>query len=565
MGCLHLICKVVSASELSGDLAALHQDGFEDAYVQDLGGRCPANRNAARDIDRKLAKLCSTCCLPRPYVVPLIAKVNGKLEVRDVPVTLPHEVIHWMHGHHPEELSQRLSGTEEQRREFWKHMDEFSPWLATQPGFDPEHPENMVPLKCHGDGVVFNKAKQKLMVMNFSSNLFHGSCTETSRILMFAVRCNLFLSWDPLLAVLAWSFGLLLGGVMPTVNHDGEPLDPARQALGGQPIAGKFRFLMTCCCGDWEFLRDVFQLEEHYNTDEVCFICKAVKSATLFTAWNYRLDAPWCQTIRDPVEWLLDKAAVAMCKIPGISLLTIEMDLMHTLALGILAWLCGAVLFELVHVDRRWAAADPLQGGWEHRFAKQLRVAFHEFDAWMKSQRCTHSHPCFTVRSLGMTALRSPPEMKGKAANMLHVARWMRVICQEYVGFQHADVRANCLWGFLGCVDILKAAPTLLTETHAIELETCRSAALLSYGWLSGQCGTLYTPLYLTKPKHHLFDHLCRRACVRRHNPMRWWCFMDEDFVGSVAAMARTLHGGRSLESKFASKWLARLYLSMTA
>ena len=79
---------------------------------------------------------------------------------------------------------------------------------------------------------------------------------------------------------------------MPSVDEDGQPLDEARRALGGRPIASSFKFFMTSCRGDWEFLRDVFELEEHDNKDEVCHICRAVKSATMYTAWNYRWDAP---------------------------------------------------------------------------------------------------------------------------------------------------------------------------------------------------------------------------------------------------------------------------------
>ena len=145
----------------------------------------------------------------------------------------------------------------------------------------------------------------------------------------------------------------------------------------------------------------------------------------------------------DPVQWLLDKSIVAMCEIPGISLLTIEMDLMHTLALGILQWLCATVLFELLTLERRWGASDPVAGGWHHRLGVQLKEAYNEFDKWTRDECLTHSHTCFTVAQLSMQSLNTSPEMKGEAANMLQIARWLRVVCQDYIGSQHANVRAN--------------------------------------------------------------------------------------------------------------------------
>ena len=383
---------------------------------------------------------------------------------------------------------------------------------------------------------------------------------ERAKMFMVGLRHPDLLSLDPVLDVLRWSFEVLLSGVMPDRDHNGHPLTGwrAKPGVAGERIAGPYVFLLTHIIGDWLFLREVLDLEgRHYGVDTFCWLCNATKSSGRLCAWQYTDNAPWLSTLLTHRIFMLSRLGLAIARWPGFHLTMVLIDLMHCLALGIYHWELGACLFELLDLGR-WRDAENHPTAWKEDWATQLASAYVEFEAYCKQHKIKHSHPAFSLNSLSMSSKKSRPFLKGKAANMLHIGSWLSAVTREYAnkGDDWADARANCIYGFDQTIKLLKSAPLILNGWHVRALESCRQAALDSHGYLSQSAAERSLGRWLTKPKHHLFDHCLRIMIRERVNVTFHWCFADESFVGMIKRIAAACHGGGSLERRVAFRWL---------
>jgi hypothetical protein len=307
---------------------------------------------------------------------------------------------------------------------------------------------------------------------------------------------------------------------MPTTDHNGNPLTGWRAKVAGERIAGPYVFLLTHIIGDWLFLRDVLDLEgRHYGVDMFCWLCRATKSSGPCCAWHYTELAAWMATMQTHLEFMATRLGLAIAQWPGFHLAMVLIDLMHCLALGIYHWELGACLYELLDLGR-WRLAIDHPKTFKEDWALQLTNAYVEFCAYCKQHSIPHSHPAFSLNSLCTTSRSSRPYLKGKAANMLHLGSLLSAVTMEYANLvdDWADARANCIYGFDRTIQILKHAPMILNDGHVQELELCRQAALLSHGYLSQLAAERGLGRWLTKPKHHLFDHCLRNMSRDRVN-----------------------------------------------
>ena len=215
---------------------------------------------------------------------------------------LPHEALHHLHEKRPASFEQRIFGAEGNTSElFWAQAAQTMPWLKLHPGWScvQEDAKRCIPVRLHGDEVVYSKRGHKLMVCNMCSALTKSVPVALAIFLCFAVRSSFLLSYDPLMAVLAWSFGILLNGTMPSTDHCGNPLTGKRAKLAGSGVAGSFRFLFVQLVGDWQFSVETLQLDSNYSRDALCFLCGATKSAGPSCAWQYGTIPGWLNTLID--------------------------------------------------------------------------------------------------------------------------------------------------------------------------------------------------------------------------------------------------------------------------
>ena len=197
-------------------------------------------KTAARDLRRGLRRRSSMKL--EPYMVPLPFKdSSGCYAEHNVPMVLPHEAVHHLYEKDPKTFVDRFFGTDGSPEVFWSQASKTMPHLTRHPGYaaalrDPQH---SIPVRIHGDEVAYNKRGSKLMCCNVCSALTTSVPMTLAKILVFAVRTAFLLSFDPLLEILAWSFGVLLSGTMPALDHNGCAFESgSRRSLAGKKWRG---------------------------------------------------------------------------------------------------------------------------------------------------------------------------------------------------------------------------------------------------------------------------------------------------------------------------------------
>ena len=482
----------------------------------------------------------------------------GDFEVHKYNIILPHLLCKKLHS--MPRLSERtFVGKEGCLDTFWEHASQ-QPWFLEHPAAqqiaaDPSH---CIPLRIHGDAAPVTK-KSSTLFMTFCSAVVHDLPSLQSRQLMLALDSKASPEMNEVLEIMAWSFKCLMDNKMPSHDHMGEPLQGPWAKCAGQSITGAYKLILCHVVGDWEFLRDYFAFDSHYNRDSICFLCPAVKSIGRTCAWCFGPDANWILHLVSNAEFMFSRRdVVPMCCLPGIHLDCIKLDLMHIIMLGILQYIIGSVMCELLR-DNHWGPAQI--GPWQERYATQLETAYGMFKDWARQRRLKHREPQFTVARLSITSLNSEPLWKGKAANTFKVGLWLADVCAQAAESEHNRLRTNVLFGVTQSVIVCKQAGHFLSDLEVRNLETCRQSCLYCFSALSHEAKRAGLLLWPLKPKLHMYDHAMRRAQRDRENPLSFWCFADEDFVGSMAKVCKSCHDS-SRETQAIFKYLLLRSLS---
>ena len=215
-------------------------------------------------------------------------------------------------------------------------------------------------------------------------------------------------------------------------------------------------------------------------------------------------------------------------------------------------------MWELVRANHWQRPGDAAGGRWEDRAALQLKRAYVAFKLWCKTHRVSHSQTKFSLAKLSMSALDDAPYFKSKAANSLEALHWIATVAKAKFdanpACRHSGDVANCLWGFNECFKMLQHTGRWLTDREVERLEKYRRAALYSFSALAHESIAIGTGTWHTTPKMHMYDHALRKASQDRHNPVFFWCFADEDFVGAMVKIASKVQGVNR-EHRMCERW----------
>ena len=480
---------------------------------------------------------------------------EGNIHEQKYNVILPHLLCKELHSM-PGLFNRIFLGKAGCVESFWEHASQ-QPWFlehpaAQQVAADPSH---CVPLRIHGDAAPVTKHSSTL-VMTFCSAVVHDLPSLESRQLMIALNSKAYAEMDEIMEMLAWSFSCLMDNKMPSNDHTGQPLQGKYARFAGEHITGDYKLILCHVVGDWEFLRDYFCLDSHYNRDDICFLCPATKTVGRMCAWCFDPDAPWSFHPTINREFMRSRRGVIpICYLPWIHIDCIKLDLMHIVMLGMLQYIIGSTMFELLR-DNCWAdPALPIAGIWKDRFATQLEQAYKRFKVWTRENFVSHNERPFTVARL---SLECEPLYKGKAANTFKVALWLASVCADEAwadNSEHNQLRANVLFGITQSVTVCKQAGLFLSDLEARELERCPQTSLYCLSGLSHEAKRSMSLLWPMKPKMHMYDHALRRAQRDREHSLTRWCFADQDFVGTMAKVARSCHD-KTREVKTIHKYL---------
>ena len=491
------------------------------------------------------------------------------MQAIEIPVILPHELIHFLFLNHTVDFFSRFVGdTGLNGFEAYWHRARGQSWLREHPGAHlvEQKPRRCIPLRLHGDEAPVTKGFGMLFI-NFCGVMLRDMPSDLSRHLICALR-ELLLSFDTVWQIIAWSLQVLLDGKMPAKDWQGNDLEGERGAMAGSEIAGGFVFLVTQVVGDWKWYAETFGMGHNfYNSFNFCWLCGADKSAGHHSGFDYRDDAGWTETLVDNQTFMRDREGLFSCAWPGFHILILMLDIMHIVCLGTLHVDIGSCIWDMIQ-EGVWAeAGDPTT--WKERSNLQLERAYLIFCQWAKTHKMEHKDTQWNLAKISMTAQTNcRPYWKGKAAANLAVSRWLKhvteQVMQQHPGNARACHRANFFWGLVSAIDLLQSTPKFVSDEHAMFLQTCRRATLHSHRALQHFAGTslLWQPL----PKHHMLDHCLRQASdltnFYRFNPCWCWCFTDEDFVGCLAVIARSV-GHQYRERRTLERWLLKLALTL--
>ena len=485
----------------------------------------------------------------------LVREPDGNLAEVAVDTLPPHELFHAIGD--AGLAHELLVGNETELEEYWERS-KTSAWYRAHPGrhLVERHPRKCIPVRIWGDDAAATKDKS-LYCLSVSSVVTLHLASLFSRMLIFAVTVGRFVNLEPLWRMLLWSLQCLLDGIMPAVDHLNQPLTGERLAKAGLEVCAGLAFLLTQFTGDLKFLVDTCLFRAHHGTSpEFCWRCRAVKTPSLLSGYDFSETCAWQHACRSHAEWFEESGhMLAVAQLPGFHLSMVLMDLMHSLHLGMLPLTLGSIFVELLKINF-WCG--PASGLWQHRWAIQLRTAYAQFIVWLAEHNIQLSPPRFTLARLSLSSKSDPPLLKGKAAMNMLVARWLLSVLTSLSaasGDAHHELMCCTLWGFIRGVDIFKSAGRFLNPSEKVRLEAARKAAFVAHARLAHAAIASNSTLWRTIPKSHYIDHLYR--CEDCLNPACGWTFADEDWIGRLIRINHRSSDGNRLMRLY----LVRLHL----
>ena len=240
---------------------------------------------------------------------------------------------------------------------------------------------------------------------------------------------------------------------------------------------------------------------------------------------------------------------------PGFSISMFKPDYMHADLLGQRLHIVGSVLLQLCEES---IFGVSLKTVWKEPLQERLDRASQEFRRWLTSKKKTCQFYGFSVAGLHLVTRASWPWLKVKAVTSEMVSEWLLDIHLQRSLFDthYGKVRASMLWGFCEAYNIFSTHDCLrFSDEQIASLVECRKAALNGLHFLSSSAYWENKPLYKLLPKLHSVDKIFRSSIKTRRNPATYWCFSEEDAVGSFAKLANACHTS-SVCKRTPERWL---------
>ena len=452
---------------------------------------------------------------------------------------------------------------------FWQAVQN-EEWFTNHPmrHFCLEYGHKACPVVIHGDGAPIGKqhSKRALRVVQWSSPCSSGSTLQRKIIIATNPEHAALkdLNERDIDTVIAWSFEIALANVMPRKDHRGEPLTGQRAREAGK-VLNKDGCIMIYIgtCGDWKFMKDQYNLDNHYGCNACCHMCFANKTCEPCMQ-NALPDAPWTMVMRSSQDFVTLKVAQQKlhpwCQMPGWHLHSLFEDVVHDDLLGVRQILCGGALMRMV--DRHWFCPMSGAGDWKKKANRALAVAWARFGQWLKNNQLSCTTTPFSVTTLSLKTRKSKPALKCKASNCATVSKWIAEECSEFARQDENEHNAMLNMTLKAFCDlyVLYHIKGIMTPRQARQLEDARQRSLLGFNALTSLSSEGGRQYFVVKPKFHKLDHLLRRAVRTRVSPSAFWTFQDEDMMGIMASLARNC---RLLLQGPAERWLLH-YFSVT-
>ena len=238
-------------------------------------------------------------------------------------------------------LLQELTCNDKDLKIFWESQED-SPQMSRKlwSGLDWNHLP--IPYVLHGDGAPFTEV-DSLQVISFRCLLTKRAISESQlMIAAWPKQSATPATGKVIMEWLAWSFGCLFEGQTPKKDKDGRAIEEGR----GRKMRKGIVWAIT---GDLEWFASEFGFP-YSASNLLCGWCLAdqKKEGTVRPFTDCRKEAKWRSSILTPKE--LDKkfGGHPLFQVPSVSTLTIKLDVLHVLDLGVAAYLHGSALASIM-------------------------------------------------------------------------------------------------------------------------------------------------------------------------------------------------------------------------
>ena len=158
-----------------------------------------------------------------------------------------------------------------------------------------------------------------------------------------------WVQWTLSFKIMQWSFQAMYMGVWPDTDWTGSmyhhSTPEGRKA--GTPLAGGYLGVLLQLSGDLDYFHKWLGLPQSTTHSKPCALCKAQYSGT--NSWlDNRPGSPWQNTILTAANWQSWWTTdCSLFKLPGMTSMSIALDLMHNFYLGWLQYFFGSVFWLL--------------------------------------------------------------------------------------------------------------------------------------------------------------------------------------------------------------------------
>ena len=334
--------SAIEVQELAAAAVKSGLDRTEIRELQSLGAMGHQPGNAHRDMLRKhFAVLAS----PEPWKVKcdLVLKEDGKPVEKELEtaVMLPHL---WVLCAQENELLHSITCTNEELAVFWKSQMK-SPQMTQELKrmIEASEPSQLpIPHVLHGDGAPFTEV-DSVQVLSFRCLLARRSVSECQLLITAVPKLAMAqATFKQVMASVAWSWKALFDGVCPKKDWQGKPIELHK----GRRLR---RGVLWSITGDLEWFCQEFGFP-WASSNLLCPYCEAdqMKKGSKHSFTDFRPAASWRKTVFSKEDLKAKFANHPLWKAPGVSILSVRLDWLHTVDLGVAAYLHGSLLYSIM-------------------------------------------------------------------------------------------------------------------------------------------------------------------------------------------------------------------------
>jgi hypothetical protein len=271
----------------------------------------------------------------------------------------------------------------------------------------------------------------------------------------------------------------------------------------------------------------------------MCIFCHATRDGGEGKpSWRTVVEQDWpARTCEEETAARL--SSHAWFSLPGMSLFSVSLDVLHVLDQGVATHLAGSILKDIIFTDLK-SLPRP-------QALAQIWTSIHE-----------HLYPALGVTSrlnnLTLSMIvgdpKSPhkqyPSLHAHAAETRHLIPVLAELLNDYNNrSEHHKRRQAACVALAAWYQLVDEAPMFLSPSQVQKSRSLMNTFMQHYSWLHERAKERGDTMYHIVQKFHFAIHL---ACsVSRGNPRFTWTYQAEDWVGRMASLALSTAHGTSL------------------